>query len=327
MSKRKKSKKRSRRAEQLELAPEEGASSPATEVEDLEPEAPTNGDRPAISRKAIEKITKDLIKEFGAEIVRPLIGDGAYLGVDSYIPFNLPALEEAVNIPGLPIGRVTEVYGPEGVGKTGFIYHSIAQLQQVGGITVLIDNEHSFDPTRAQDYGVRLEDLIYTAPTLIEESCQIAESVCRRMKGRQEPVGVFWDSIGGGLTKEELEAEPGARLFGPAARVLTPAMKKLSVLIDESNVALVAVNQVRVNFDAGSWGPKFKTPGGQNLKHTFSLRLQFARRETISKGKHALGMVIRVRVEKNRFGPPFRTAKLNLFFDARGFQSVGVSDD
>ncbi|KAI3970935.1 hypothetical protein MKX01_024582 [Papaver californicum] len=48
------------------------------------------------------------------------------------------ALDMALGIGGLPKGRVVEVYGPEGSGKTTLALHIIAEARKQGGVIILL---------------------------------------------------------------------------------------------------------------------------------------------------------------------------------------------
>ena len=51
------------------------------------------------------------------------------------------SLDIAVGVGGIPVGRVTEIYGPESSGKTTLALHIIAEAQKNGGIVAFIDPE------------------------------------------------------------------------------------------------------------------------------------------------------------------------------------------
>src|SRR6185312_11482072 len=69
------------------------------------------------------------------------------------------ALDRALGVGGLPLGRVVEIYGPESSGKTTVVQHVLANAQAQGLKCALIDAEHAFDPTYAVATGVDPEQL------------------------------------------------------------------------------------------------------------------------------------------------------------------------
>src|SRR5690348_5684492 len=72
------------------------------------------------------------------------------------IPTGSLALDLALGIGGIPRGRIVEIYGPEGSGKTTVCLHIIAEAQRAGGIAVFIDAEHALDPVYAKALGVNI---------------------------------------------------------------------------------------------------------------------------------------------------------------------------
>ena len=63
-------------------------------------------------------------------------------------------LDIALGIGGLPKGRVVEIFGPEGSGKTTVCLSTVANAQKNGGVAAFIDAEHALDPTYARKLGV-----------------------------------------------------------------------------------------------------------------------------------------------------------------------------
>ena len=59
------------------------------------------------------------------------------------IPSGVYALDIALGVGGFPRGRVIEIYGPEGGGKTTVSLQAIAEAQKRGGIAAFIDAEHA----------------------------------------------------------------------------------------------------------------------------------------------------------------------------------------
>ncbi|KKM78666.1 hypothetical protein LCGC14_1357700, partial [marine sediment metagenome] len=61
---------------------------------------------------------------------------------------------------GLQRGRIAEIFGPEGSGKTTIMLSTIAMGQRAGTPCVFYDTEHSLDPTYMKAIGINLEFMI-----------------------------------------------------------------------------------------------------------------------------------------------------------------------
>src|SRR5438128_6566537 len=95
------------------------------------------------------------------------------------IPTGIIALDLALGVGGFPRGRIIEIYGPEASGKTTLALSTIAQAQKMGGQCAFVDAEHALDPTRAEQLGVNLDDLLLSQPDTGEQALEITETLVR----------------------------------------------------------------------------------------------------------------------------------------------------
>src|SRR5438105_6547968 len=97
---------------------------------------------PGMEREKMLDVTLTQIeRQFGKGAVMRLGEHPMGAGV-SVIPTGSLALDVALGIGGIPRGRVVEVFGPEGSGKTTVCLHIIAEAQRAGGIAVFNDRKH-----------------------------------------------------------------------------------------------------------------------------------------------------------------------------------------
>lgn len=81
--------------------------------------------------QSLEAALAAVEEQFGASIVTS--PNGAATTPPAVIPTGCLALDHALGIGGVPRGRITEVYGPEGVGKTTLALAVLAHAQHSGG--------------------------------------------------------------------------------------------------------------------------------------------------------------------------------------------------
>ena len=80
------------------------------------------------------------------------------------IPTGALSLDLALGGQGMPRGRICELFGPEGSGKTTLALHVVAGAQKLNGVAAFIDAEHALDPTWARKLGVNLDQLLISQP-------------------------------------------------------------------------------------------------------------------------------------------------------------------
>src|ERR671922_2833798 len=102
-------------------------------------------------------------RQFGKGAVMRLGEHPAGQGI-AVIPTGSLALDLALGVGGIPRGRIVEVYGPEGSGKTTVCLHNLAEAQRHGGIAAFVDAEHALDPTYARALGVNIDELLVSQP-------------------------------------------------------------------------------------------------------------------------------------------------------------------
>ncbi|MFN2129123.1 MAG: recombinase RecA [Anaerolineae bacterium] len=258
--------------------------------------------------EALDTALQSIRKRFGEGAVMRL-GEATHLDVEA-IPTGSLSLDIALGIGGIPRGRITEIYGPEGSGKTTLCLHIIAQIQQSGGTAAIVDVEHALDPAYAEVCGVSVDELYISQPDTGEEALEIAEALIR--SGAVDALVI--DSVAALVPRAEIEGEMGDSHPGLQARLMSQAMRKLSGAVKQSNVALIFTNQLRQKIGVLFGNPE-TTSGGMALKFYSSVRLDIRRIRAIKLHGQVVGNRTRVRVKKNKVAAPFKQAEFDIMYD------------
>jgi RecA/RadA recombinase len=306
---------------------------------------------PAIrTHKDLVDNVADLAAEFtgdhkGAEAV---VGGSTLLDslVTTWIPTGDPVFDAMLQ-GGFPGGRVTQLFGLESTGKSTHLYGGMIQCTKMGGVSILIDPELSFDPDRFRRMGGDPDAVILlqkaysgnkrdvtekkqknaqakglpaiTVQDVFRYLYDILDSIAAKPQWKDRPVLVGLDSLDNISTDEAINGDKGGMTLKP--RLIREGFRKITAPVAKSNAAFVIISQTIENISTGGFGPKTTTAGGGGPKFISSIRINTKKlwverdgvdvytRTPKSEGHRPTGnSLVSATTVKNKLNRPFLTA-------------------
>lgn len=258
-------------------------------------------------QKALSAAMSQIERQFGKGSIMKL-GDSKSMDVETISTGSL-ALDVALGVGGLPMGRVIEIYGPESSGKTTLTLEVIAQAQRAGKTCAFVDAEHALDPIYARALGVDTNELLISQPDTGEQALEICDMLTR--SGAVDLIVV--DSVAALTPKAEIEGDMGDHHVGLQARLMSQALRKITGNLKQSNTMMIFINQIRMKIGVMFGNPE-TTTGGNALKFYSSVRLDIRRTGAIKEGDEVVGNETRVKVVKNKVSAPFKQAEFQIVY-------------
>lgn len=225
------------------------------------------------------------------------------------------ALDMFLGIGGVPMGRITEIYGHEGSGKTTLALQTIAQGQKAGLSCAFIDTEHALNIEYARQLNVQIDRLAISQPDSGEAALGILELLVKS----GEFGLIVLDSVASLTPMAELEGDMGDTHIGLQARLMSQGLRKIVGHVSKNNVALIFINQTRSKIGISFPGASTETTtGGTSLKFYCSVRMEIKKIGTLIKilggVKKIIGARTLIKIVKNKFAAPFKEMKLDLIY-------------
>lgn len=223
---------------------------------------------------------------------------------------------------GIPLGILVEIFGPSGAGKTVLLSQLAANLQRLGGKVMFHDPEARLNKQFARIFGLDTGEIEYTIPNTVPEVFQSVRDWVSEAEAEKGTIyGVFADSLAALST--DMEMGEGDKMGMRRAKEFSEELRKTCRIITQRNVLMVCSNQIRQNLDAGPYGMKYKSPGGEAIRFYSSLRLRCGRPQKIKEKKkirskeheRVVGVHTEIEVFKSSVWKPYRTAEVYILFD------------
>ncbi len=227
-------------------------------------------------------VLRDISKKYGDNVAK--FGADS-LEVDGILSLGSPMLDYCL-YGGIPEGRIIELSGAEGSGKTttafmiaaSYIKEELKRNPDNPRCIIFLDNEGTLDPTWAEVFGYDLSKEASVKTIVIRPEGQNAEEIFDMALNllRTGEVGLLiFDSIATLVPAQIADESMEKYQMGGIAKSLTRFANTALGLLRKYHATLVAINQVRENMTA--YGNPITTPGGRAWKHACSSRLMFKR--------------------------------------------------
>lgn len=212
----------------------------------------------------------------------------------------------------IPRGRITQIQGPYGVGKTTLCLNMIKGLASKK--VLYIDSEASLNPELLVDLELNPKNFhLYNDSAYFED---IAEEIRKAAKSGKYDMVIF-DSLASTTTKAESEGDITASNIGQKAKLMHKLIHVSQMDFKDTNTAFVVINQEREMI--GTYVPTKYTPGGNAVPYAASLiiglkTIKSWRFPKSPKDGMYLGHEVEATILKSKVNQPWRVAKFKLYY-------------
>jgi recombination protein RecA len=235
------------------------------------------------------------------------------------IPSGVNNIDAALGIGGVPRGRITEIFGKTGSGKTTLALHFALEAQKLGFGVGFVDAENALDIRRVEKMGIDKDQVVLSQPMSAEKGLSSVEA----MVSSGDIKLIIVDSVAALIPQGEVDKEIGDSVMGLHARLMSQAMRKLAHPVAKKEVAVVFINQTRAIIGGFGYGPQSTTTGGVALPYYASMRLEMKRiGSTKDSSQKIIAGKFRMTTVKNKLAVAYKEAEFSI--DESGIDIAGI---
>jgi len=262
-----------------------------------------------------QETTVDKFQE-ALEKLNKQYGKGTVLALDSKTEDSYDAISTGsigfdwitLGVGGFVKGKMYELMGWEGTGKSTICGHAVASCQSKGGKVVYIDGEHAVDTNYFRALGVDTSEMLIAQPSSGEEGFNIAVE----MMQTGEIDLLIIDSDSSLIPKSVLDGDVGDHAIGKKARLNSGAYPKIKSIAHGTNTCVIVISQYREKIGV-MFGNPTTTQGGHALKFYSDCRIEVSR-SLIKDGQDVSGNLTKVKATKNKMSPPYRKSEFEIVY-------------
>jgi len=171
---------------------------------------------------------------------------------------------------GIPVGKIIEIFGFEGCGKTTLAL----ELSKCFSKTYYIDYEHELDENYVKGIGAKLSKL--ECPETFEEGI---DNFFHSLKKNEKYDLLIIDTIGSAITNEQIEKDLKDNTIGSLSQKVTIFLRKAEKILKPMGITLILLNHKKDKIGIGFGGERYYTPGGRQIKYSSSIRLSITQKK------------------------------------------------
>lgn len=268
-----------------------------------------------MAKKAVESSGKSKIQD-ALDKLNKAYGVGTILALDSKTSGEYDVISTGsigfdhitLGVGGFVKGKMYELMGWEGTGKSTICGHAAAECQRNGGTVLYIDGEHAVDKQYFQSLGVDTTKMLIAQPACGEEGFNIA----MEMINTGDIDLIIIDSDSSLIPKKVLEGEVGDSSIGKKALLNSNAYPKLKTALSAHNVCVIVISQYREKIGV-MFGNPTTTQGGHALKFYSDCRIEITR-SLAKDGDVNYGNITKLKAIKNKMSPPYRLSQFDIVY-------------
>jgi recombination protein RecA len=226
---------------------------------------------------------------------------------------------------GIPVGRISEIAGLSGTGKSYMAVQIAKNAQDMGMDVIYFDSESAMSPGFMSKSGINLDGLLYVQARSVEFVFSTIETL---LGSNQNPMLFIWDSLAGTPTDAHIVEDSGYNPradVGEKARILAKAFPKLTMPLADHGSTFLVLNQLKTRIPSSHYErmqimtqPYF-APGGKTNDYFYSLRIWLTGRKSKSayaydENEFKIGSEVKCKLEKSRFGTEGRVCTFRILW-------------